>query len=197
MLQKNQRYPYAYPIKKGHGKGFLLFLSLIALTFWISGCTATVRQPQRLSANQEVLAAFQQRGITAREQGTGVVLIIPYVSFAYKKAELSEQTQDLLRVVATTLNSPPVRQRPIAVDGHTDAAGSMEYNHHLSRERAEAVAQALIAGGVSRERVKVTEYGEAFPIAPNKTPQGKDNPVGRAQNRRVELVILPAQAQFP
>ena len=178
------------PEEKGKAKGLPHLLSLVALTFWISGCAATVHPPQRMSANQEVLAAFQQQGITVREQGTGVVLVIPYVSFAYKKAELSGQAQHLLRAVAATLNSPPARQRHIAVDGHTDAAGSTEYNRHLSRERAEAVAEALIAGGVSKERVKVAEYGEAFPIAPNTTPQGKDNPVGRAQNRRVELVIL-------
>jgi len=147
-----------------------------------------------MSANQELIASFQQQGIAVREQGTGVVLIIPYVSFAYKRAELSIQAQHLLRAVAATLTSPPASQRHIAVDGHTDAAGSPEYNRHLSRERAEAVAHILIAGGVSKERVTVGEYGEAFPIAPNKTLQGKDNPVGRAQNRRVELVILQPQS---
>jgi len=40
----------------------------------------------------------------------------------------------------------------------------------------------------------VAEYGEAFPIAPNKTPQGKDNPAGRVHNRRIELVIYLATA---
>ena len=87
--------------------------------------------------------------------------------------------------------------RQIAVDGHTDAAGSPEYNRHLSRARAEAVARVLIAEGVSKDRVKVGEFGEAFPIAPNQTPQGKDNPVGRAQNRRVELVILQPPPGVP
>ena len=50
---------------------------------------------------------------------------------------------------------------------------------------------------MSKELVKVGEFGEALPIAPNKTPQGKDNPVGRAQNRRVELVILQPQSGWP
>jgi outer membrane protein OmpA-like peptidoglycan-associated protein len=138
-----------------------------------------------------VLAVFQQQGIAVHEQARGVVLIIPYVSFAYKQAALSAHAQQLLHTVAATLIQPQANQRLLAVDGHTDAVGSADYNRQLSRERAETVARALIAGGVSKERIKVGEFGEAFPIAPNKTPQGKDNPVGRAQNRRVELVILP------
>jgi len=133
---------------------------------------------------------FQQQGITVQEQARGIVLVIPYVSFAYKQAALSGQAQQLLRTVAATLTRPPANRRPLAVDGHTDAMGSADYNRQLSRARAEAVARALIAGGVNKERIKVGEFGEAFPIAPNKTPQGKDNPVGRAQNRRVEVVIL-------
>ncbi len=178
-------------------KGLSYLPYIVALTLWISGCAAIGQHPQRRHSNQELIAALQQQGIAVREQGTGVVLVIPYVSFASKRAELSVQAQHLLRAVAATLNSPPARQRYIAVDGHTDAAGSTEYNRHLSRERAEAVARALIANGVSKERVKVGEYGEEFPIAPNKTPQGKDNPVGRAQNRRVELVILQQKSGFP
>jgi outer membrane protein OmpA-like peptidoglycan-associated protein len=139
------------------------------------------------------MALFTQQGVTVQEQGTGVVLVIPYVSFSYKKAALSGPAQSLLQVVAVTLTRPPADQRAIAVDGHTDAAGSPDYNRALSRARAEAVARALIAGGVSQERVRVGEFGEAFPIAPNRTPEGKDNPTGRAQNRRVELVILQSQ----
>ena len=182
------------PKREGKGQGLPALLCFIALTLWLSGCGATIRQPQPKDSNRELLSVFQQQGIAAQEQGRGVVLIIPYVSFAYKRADLSEQAQQLLRAVAATLTRPPASQRPIAVDGHTDAAGSADYNRRLSRERAEAVARALIAGGVSKQRVKVGEFGEAFPIAPNTTPQGKDNPVGRAQNRRVELVILQPQS---
>ena len=178
------------PNETGQGKRLLPFLSLVAVTWWLSGCAATVRQPQPMGTNQELIAAFHQQGIAVREQGTGVILIIPYVSFAYNKADLSEPAQQLLRTVATTLTRPRASRWSIAVDGHTDAVGSPDYNRQLSRARAEAVAHALIAGGVSPERIKVGEFGEAFPIAPNKTPQGKDNPVGRAQNRRVEVVIL-------
>jgi outer membrane protein OmpA-like peptidoglycan-associated protein len=181
------------PEKEEKGRRLPSFLCFVMLTLWLSGCASTVRQPQQRVSNQELIAAFHQQGIAVQEQGRGIVLIIPHVSFAYKKAELSEHAQQLLRTVAATLTRPPASQRTIAVDGHTDAMGSADYNRHLSRARAEAVARVLIAGGVSKERVKVGEFGETFPIAPNRTAQGKDNPSGRAQNRRVELVILQPQ----
>lgn len=179
--------------KERKRKQFPPFLCFVALTLWLSGCAAIARQPQQRSSNKELIAAFHQQGITVQEQGRGIVLLIPYVSFAYKKAELSEHAQQLLRAVAVTLTRPPASQRHIAVDGHTDGVGSADYNRQLARARAEAVARVLIANGVTKERVKVGEFGEAFPIAPNKTERGKDNPSGRAQNRRVEVVILQQQ----
>jgi outer membrane protein OmpA-like peptidoglycan-associated protein len=136
------------------------------------------------------MAEFQRQRLAVREQGNGVILVVPYVLFTYKSATLTPEARQLLSGVASTLNNPQAARRKIAVEGHTDAVGSHEYNRKLSLERAEAVAQELIAGGVSKERIKVEEYGEEIPIAPNKSPKGKDNPKGRAENRRVEIVIL-------
>jgi len=57
--------------------------------------------------------------------------------------------------------------------------------------RAEAVSQYLIKeGAVGKAMISATAYGELKPIAPNTTKEGKDNPEGRAENRRVEILII-------
>ena len=73
----------------------------------------------------------------------------------------------------------------IRVDGHTDGKGTDEYNKGLSERRAEAVKEYLIKeAGVDRSRIKAVGHGKTKPIADNATEEG------RAQNRRVEILIL-------
>ncbi|HEY3169655.1 MAG TPA: OmpA family protein, partial [Thermoanaerobaculia bacterium] len=71
----------------------------------------------------------------------------------------------------------------VLVEGHTDSDGTSEYNLKLSRLRADSVRSVLVAGGVSPDRIESQGYGETRPIATNATAAGK------AQNRRVELVL--------
>ncbi len=71
----------------------------------------------------------------------------------------------------------------ILIEGHTDDVGSAEFNMQLSVKRAEALRLALIQRGIAKERLKVSGYGRARPIAPN------DTEIGRALNRRVELIV--------
>ena len=73
----------------------------------------------------------------------------------------------------------------LQVVGHTDSDGDASYNQQLSEGRANAVANILINRGVPQSRLQVFGRGESQPIASNLTAQGK------AQNRRVEIVILP------
>ena len=74
----------------------------------------------------------------------------------------------------------------IDVLGHTDSDGSETYNQALSERRAQSVASYLSSHGVSSVRMATRGYGEMQPIASNETPDGK------AQNRRVEIKIVPA-----
>lgn len=76
----------------------------------------------------------------------------------------------------------------ILVEGHTDSAGSEEYNMDLSRRRAQSVADYLISQGVDASRFTVKWYGEVQPRADNSTAEGK------AKNRRVELGIIASEA---
>ncbi|NDV42957.1 OmpA family protein [Flagellimonas sediminis] len=75
----------------------------------------------------------------------------------------------------------------ILVEGHTDSAGSDEYNWKLSQQRAESVTNYLISKGVSSSRFTTKWYGETQPRESNETAEGK------AKNRRVELAIIASE----
>jgi outer membrane protein OmpA-like peptidoglycan-associated protein len=77
----------------------------------------------------------------------------------------------------------------VEVSGHTDAIGSPSYNLDLSQRRADAVRTELArALGGAGPRIEAKGYGETRPIAPN-TAGGKDDPAGRAKNRRVDITF--------
>lgn len=73
----------------------------------------------------------------------------------------------------------------IEVAGHTDSVGSDQYNQQLSERRANSVAAYLAGRDVDRSRMVTVGAGEAYPVATNETD------AGRAQNRRVEITIVP------
>ena len=73
----------------------------------------------------------------------------------------------------------------IDVYGHTDSTGAAAYNQRLSERRAAAVALYLESRGVQAARVATRGFGMTQPIASNETEEG------RAQNRRVEIKIVP------
>ena len=87
--------------------------------------------------------------------------------------------------IANTLNEYPAST--ISVTGHTDSVGGSDSNMNLSLRRADAVAYYLTQRSVQRNRMSTNGQGETSPIANNETESG------RAQNRRVEMVIRPAQ----
>ncbi len=80
----------------------------------------------------------------------------------------------------------------VRVVGHTDSQGGYRHNLDLSQRRAEAVKQRLVSEGIDASRIETQGVGPDQPLAPNDTPEG------RAQNRRIEFVILeggPVTAQ--
>ncbi|MEN0006374.1 MAG: OmpA family protein [Bacteroidota bacterium] len=72
----------------------------------------------------------------------------------------------------------------LEIFGHTDSSGDAERNKVLSQNRAEAVAQYLIARGIDKKRIKPIGYGELYPLTSNRTPEG------RSLNRRVEIHLF-------
>lgn len=123
-------------------------------------------------------------GVRVVREGQHLRLIMPgNITFATNSADISPQFYTTLNAVATVLNEFPETQ--IEVSGHTDSTGNAEYNLRLSQQRAQRVAQYLVAQGVTPNRVFASGMGESMPIASNDTPEG------RARNRRVEIRIQP------
>jgi outer membrane protein OmpA-like peptidoglycan-associated protein len=73
----------------------------------------------------------------------------------------------------------------IVVEGHTDSQGGVSYNQDLSQHRAQAVLDYLVSRGVSADRVSAQGFGSTRSVADNNSPEG------RANNRRVEIVVQP------
>jgi len=78
----------------------------------------------------------------------------------------------------------------ILISSHTDSKGTDEYNRDLSQRRAQSVVNYLIANGIAPERLQAKGFGENQPVAPNQFENGRDNPEGRALNRRTEFRVL-------
>jgi OmpA-OmpF porin, OOP family len=112
-----------------------------------------------------------------------------HVNFDFDKSDITKaDVAELKKAIDFLWKYPGAK---VKVEGHTDSKGTEEYNQKLSERRAEAVRQYLIKeGAVGKTMISATGYGELRPIAPNKKKDGKDNPEGRAENRRVEILII-------
>ena len=146
------------------------------------------RQSQDLARNRQLLEELKRQGLEAEETSRGVVVNLPDVLFQFGQAGLTPQARDRVADISTILKTQ-ARGRRVSVEGHTDSVGSEDANQHLSMQRADSVVNELAGNGVTRSRVSVKGYGERYPVAPNRNPDGSDNPSGRAKNRRVEVVI--------
>ena len=103
--------------------------------------------------------------------------------FEFDSAELTRTSPEVLFKIARAMDT--LKEMRLAIVGHTDSDGDAAFNQQLSERRANAVADVLLNQGVPFNRVQTFGRGESQPIASNFTPEGK------AQNRRVEIVILP------
>lgn len=134
-------------------------------------------------ASQQISSLTRQlENLQLRQTESGVVVTLGDVLFASGEVELVEGGQSSLEEVVDLLQTEPDKQ--IRVEGHTDSRGDAEANVLLSEQRAQAVRQALINLGVAADRITALGMGEDFPIASN------DDEEGRAQNRRVDVILL-------
>lgn len=132
----------------------------------------------------ELRRRLQGTGVSVTRQGQNVILNMPgNVTFATDSAALNASFFDVLNSVAIVLKH--YDKTLVHVAGFTDSTGSAQYNLRLSQQRAEAVAKYLESQGVSAARLIVRGYGEQYPVASNKTAQG------RQLNRRVEVTLAP------
>lgn len=123
----------------------------------------------------------------------GTVITLPeVVLFDFDRAELKPDARATLAEVSEVLAF--YAEAPVSVRGHTDAKGPDDYNQDLSERRATAVVAALAGDhGIDPSRLQAEGLGESQPVAPNEHPDGSDNPEGRQQNRRVEIVLEGVQ----
>ena len=122
--------------------------------------------------------------VEVERQGDQIKLTMPSgVTFATNSSALSPNAVSSLNTVADVLTQYP--ETTITVAGHTDNTGNDRINNPLSQQRAQSVASYLNGRGVAANRVRTVGYGSRSPIADNSTE------VGRAQNRRVEILINP------
>ena len=126
--------------------------------------------------------------VEVQRQGDQIKLVMPSgVTFATNSSALSANAVSSLNTVADVLSQYP--ETTITVADHTDSTGSDAINNPLSQQRAQSVANYLHSRGVAAARINTIGYGSRSPVADNATE------VGRAQNRRVEILINPtAQA---
>ena len=123
-------------------------------------------------------------GVEVVRKGDNITLDMPgNVTFGFDSAALNPQFNSVLDKVAQTLTE--FDQTVIQIAGHTDSTGSHAYNMKLSEQRASSVKSYLAGRGVPAQRMQTVGAGPDHPIADNSTE------AGRAENRRVEITIVP------
>lgn len=123
---------------------------------------------------------------SVKQESRGMVITLSgAVMFASSKSDLLPGAQVKLNSVAEALSQQDAESK-LVVEGHTDSQGGVSYNQDLSQRRAQSVRDYLVSRGIAADRVSAQGYGAARPVADNASPEG------RANNRRVEIVVAPA-----
>jgi outer membrane protein OmpA-like peptidoglycan-associated protein len=140
---------------------------------------------QEAEKNAAAAVASLREVAQVKEESRGTVITLDgAVLFVTGKSELMPLAQQKLDQVAKALGDLDDKQT-VVVEGHTDSKGPDDANMVLSQARAESVRAYLVSHGVKPERISAVGRGEGQPVATNDTPEG------RANNRRVEIVISP------
>jgi outer membrane protein OmpA-like peptidoglycan-associated protein len=169
--------------------------TLIALGLVTSGCASHRFVRDQVAVAEEHTTRVEgtagealQRANAAHKLAEGkflyeVVLSDDSVKFPIDRHALSPEAEQRLSELVERLKSEN-RNVYLEIQGYTDATGAEEYNEKLGEARAEAVRRYLSQQGVALNRMATISYGEASPVAPNETREG------RAQNRRGANVVL-------
>lgn len=136
--------------------------------------------------------ALDKLGLAAKEDQRGTVITVPSATmFATDKSDILPNAKKRLAEIAIAVKEvssegmPQDQGRKIQLIGYTDDTGSDEHNLDLSKRRAESVSMFFASHGIDQSMIETDGKGEADPVGDNKTKEG------RAENRRVEIVITP------
>ncbi len=146
---------------------------------------AARREAERVA--NAALASLKEIAAVKEEKRGVVITLSGAVLFASGKSELLPIAKEKLNQVATTLKdqgSPPMR-----IEGHTDSTGSAQANRKLSLDRADSVKVHLVSVGLPADKISTVGHGPDRAVAENSSAEG------RANNRRVEIIVNPTSAQ--
>jgi OOP family OmpA-OmpF porin len=114
----------------------------------------------------------------------GAISIPDVALFAFDSDKLTDDGKNAIEEYRAKLRPELSEAYAGIIIGHTDSTGNAEYNMGLSERRAQSVADYLVSTGVDAEKLRVTGRGKNDPVASNDTPEG------RAQNRRVDIIVV-------
>ncbi|MEO8799675.1 MAG: OmpA family protein [Polyangiaceae bacterium] len=155
----------------------------------LQGQALAIAQQQKADAErrakeaQDILAQFAK----VKQEDRGMVITLNgSVLFASAKSDLLPAAQTKLQNVADVLTKQDKNSKMV-VQGFTDSTGAKAFNETLSQKRAESVRSYLVSHGIASDRITAQGMGDQNPIADNASAEG------RANNRRVEIVVEPPQ----
>ena len=157
----------------------LILLAMLAL---LAACQTTPKKPT-FSKQQVALLVAEGFKPVGENYELGIA---DKVLFAVDQSDLPPEAAAIVDRLAKALSGVGISGA--LIEGHTDSTGSDEYNQALSERRATTVKEALAKGGLAPSGVRAQGFGETDPIESNDTDEG------RAQNRRVVVVITPLDA---
>jgi len=140
------------------------------------------RRETELALEQANTLRRQLENLQLRQTESGVVVTLGDVLFRPAETRLRDESMESLVEVVDLLQSEP--DKLIRIEGHTDSTGNADANLKISQQRADSVLEALVSLGVDADRITAAGMGQDFPIATNETEEG------RAQNRRVDVILL-------
>jgi len=154
----------------------------------IQGQALQDEQQRRMDAEKRAAqaAADLAKIASVKQEARGMVITLSgAVLFETAKWTLIGTAQTKLNDVADALTKQD-KDSSMVVEGYTDSQGALAMNNELSQKRADSVRTYLVSRGIASDRITAKGMGPASPIADNASPEG------RANNRRVEIIVNPS-----
>lgn len=163
-------------------KRWIVLGSGLLVTALLLGCATPASKTADTGVDPNYDASKQKAiKLTQTARGTGIT-VDARVLFDTGKAEVKIDGQVAIDRIASLLKDKTTAN--VIIEGHTDSTGSPQLNQRLSEQRADSVRAGLVSRGVPLARLQTKGLGLSQPVAENATEDG------RAQNRRVEIVML-------
>lgn len=147
----------------------------------LTGCQTVPASPY----SRQQVETLEGNGFLAQD-GNYLLGLENKVLFAFDSSELREDTAVRLVELGRALSGVGIRSA--GIEGHSSGEGNADHNLKLSEQRAATVRAALVQGGLSDTATRIRGMGALDPVAPN------DSEEGRQQNRRVVIIVTPADA---